>query len=540
VSATATRDAQPPAGNDQPVDEFHLLHVDSLTTAGDNVRKQVGDVTELAASIKAQGMIQPIVATMRSDDEGARFVVVAGHRRLAAAKKAGLEKVPVILRSLDEQGRLEAMLAENLEREDLTPLEEAAGYQRLIDECGLTQRQLAERVNRSQGHISKRLVLLDLPEAVQAKVDSGGIPVGDAVELAKLKDHAAIERVLKSYNPHYPESLARAISNAATLLKQEERVRIREEELESKAVVTIRVTSSWNLPAGTHRLKRKGVYDAHALQISEGDHAKLPCHRVALCANGPTVDEFPVCVDRKEHPKIKTEQEADRGRGASSRRGPTAKERAAQAEREEQAKRRDDVTRELLHRKGAPIAKGAASQLITLTLLRGLDDWSHIEKACTLLGVFPPIDLSESTLARLGVAGEGPLHVLEVELESDGTATKGAGVCGLNGMAVDVDRPEKRKRAPDTATLCPQCLEQLLDGDPDELRENALLDYAAKNDTQASRAALALALAYTGGHLGFSRGGIVAGQRAYLELLKAHGYAPTKDEANLLALGKDA
>ncbi|MFL5954821.1 MAG: ParB/RepB/Spo0J family partition protein [Gaiellaceae bacterium] len=318
MTATATRDAQPPAGNDQPVDEFHLLHVDSLTTAGDNVRKHVGDVTELAASIKAQGMIQPIVATMRSDDDGARFVVVAGHRRLAAAKKAGLEKVPVILRTLDDQGRLEAMLAENLEREDLTPLEEAAGYQRLIDECGLTQRQLAERVNRSQGHISKRLTLLDLPEAVQAQVDSGGIEISDALELAKLKDmprrlQAAIQYGARQGNYAY------AVKQQLAEHELAEKIGAATKKLQDDGVTIVK-TNSWAEPT---RGKELDDWSIRGLKLTPANHKNEPCHAAAVhprdgrviyvCtkpANHTTGVKREVPADEKE--KARKQREADK------------------------------------------------------------------------------------------------------------------------------------------------------------------------------------------------------------------------------------
>lgn len=150
--------------------ELIELPLRSLIAAGDNPRRDLGDLSELAISIKSTGLLEPIVAT---PGEAGRYVIVAGHRRHAAAELAAVDTVPVYVRVMDDQERVAAMLVENLQRSDLAPLEEAGAFKRLVDEFGMPQRQLAEKVGRSQGHISKRLGLLDLPAAAQKALDSG-------------------------------------------------------------------------------------------------------------------------------------------------------------------------------------------------------------------------------------------------------------------------------------------------------------------------------------------------------------------------------
>ena len=169
-----------------------MIAVGDLKVADDNVRFAVGDIADLAATLTEHGVIAPLL--VREDD----LLVVAGARRLAAAKKAGLKQVPVIKRKFTEQERVEVMLVENLQREDLQPLEEASGLKRL-SEMGHTQREIAKRVGRSQAHVAKRLSLLELPETVQKAVDSGGIKLEAAQQLAKLKDNPkAVERIVKA------------------------------------------------------------------------------------------------------------------------------------------------------------------------------------------------------------------------------------------------------------------------------------------------------------------------------------------------------
>lgn len=157
-----------------------------------NVRGPVGDVDELAASIKAQGVLEPIGLAERTVKVAgkATYLVIYGHRRLAAAHAAGLRTIPALVRTgLDPAQILEAQLTENLHRADISPIHEAKGYERLIATHGRSQRQLVASMGRSQSHISKRLALLKLPIDDQEAVEAGDLAISDAVELAKLADH---------------------------------------------------------------------------------------------------------------------------------------------------------------------------------------------------------------------------------------------------------------------------------------------------------------------------------------------------------------
>src|SRR4051812_28031558 len=135
---------------------FELVEIDRLVGAADNLRRNVGNVTELAASIRSIGVLEPLLVTPAVDG----FAVVAGHRRLAAARKAGLEVVPCVVREMSEVERVIAMVVENEQRSDLSPIESAEGYFRLID-MGITQKELAKKVGRSAKHVASRLALLE-------------------------------------------------------------------------------------------------------------------------------------------------------------------------------------------------------------------------------------------------------------------------------------------------------------------------------------------------------------------------------------------
>src|SRR5438046_3755872 len=130
----------------------------------------------LADSIRRHGLLQPLVARRIAG----RYELIAGERRLRAARRAGLERVPVIVREARAEDRLELALIENVQRENLTPLEEAEAYRHLIDERGLRQDELAERVGKSRPAITNTLRLLGLPDAVKAQLESGELTAGHA------------------------------------------------------------------------------------------------------------------------------------------------------------------------------------------------------------------------------------------------------------------------------------------------------------------------------------------------------------------------
>jgi ParB family chromosome partitioning protein len=142
---------------------------------------------ELADSIRAQGLMQPILAR----ETGGAYEIIAGERRWRAAQRAGLRTVPAVIRErLDSAGQLELALVENLQRRDLTPLEEARAFEHLRLSLGLTQAEIAERVAMDRSTVANALRLLKLPPAVQAAVDAGELSAGHARTLLALEDDA--------------------------------------------------------------------------------------------------------------------------------------------------------------------------------------------------------------------------------------------------------------------------------------------------------------------------------------------------------------
>ena len=173
---------------------------------------------ELAASIREHGLIQPLVVVRTSSEDPltgeAEYQLIAGERRWQAAKLAGLTAVPVIIKDATPQEMLELALVENLQRADLNPLEEALGYRQLMDEFGLTQEQVAERVGKSRAAVANAVRLLRLPDAVKTKLVGLEISEGHARALLALEDEnsqvEALEMVLKrGLNVRQTEDLVR-------------------------------------------------------------------------------------------------------------------------------------------------------------------------------------------------------------------------------------------------------------------------------------------------------------------------------------------
>ncbi|MBS0456794.1 MAG: ParB/RepB/Spo0J family partition protein [Proteobacteria bacterium] len=150
-------------------------------------------LAELADSIRAQGLIQPIVVRAVAPVKGSKATheIIAGERRWRAAQIAGLTEVPVVLREVDDRSAVAMALIENIQREDLNPLEEAQALTRLIDEFGLTHQQTAEAVGRSRAAVSNLLRLLELPEAIRQLLAGHQLEMGHARALLTLPTHFA-------------------------------------------------------------------------------------------------------------------------------------------------------------------------------------------------------------------------------------------------------------------------------------------------------------------------------------------------------------
>jgi ParB-like partition proteins len=149
---------------------------------------------ELAASIEELGVIQPI--TVRALGDG-QFEIISGERRLRAARRAGVERLPAFIRKASSEEMLEMALVENVQREELNPIEVALGYQRLMEECGLTQEEVSEKVSKSRATVSNFLRLLRLPPRVQAALRDKEVAMGHARALIAIDDEDAQVELLE-------------------------------------------------------------------------------------------------------------------------------------------------------------------------------------------------------------------------------------------------------------------------------------------------------------------------------------------------------
>jgi ParB family chromosome partitioning protein len=154
------------------------------------------DLNSLVASVKEKGILQPILVRRIDGAEGAaeHFEIVAGERRWRAAQQAQLHRVPVVIKDLDDTETLEVALVENLQRQDLSPLEEAQGYSRLMEEFGHTQERLAQVIGKSRSHLANMLRLMALPDEVKDMLDDGRLTAGHGRAILGLKNPVAVAR----------------------------------------------------------------------------------------------------------------------------------------------------------------------------------------------------------------------------------------------------------------------------------------------------------------------------------------------------------
>lgn len=188
-------------GNLLPVPGARFAHLDVLAIRP-NPRQprtvfEPQAFAELVHSIRELGVLQPIVVRPLAAKKGetASYELIMGERRLRASKEAGLSKIPAVVRETADENLLRDALLENLHRSDLNPLEEASAYQQLLEDFGITQDQLAERIGRSRPQISNTIRLLKLPSAVQLKVAAGVLSAGHARAILGAPDQAAMERL---------------------------------------------------------------------------------------------------------------------------------------------------------------------------------------------------------------------------------------------------------------------------------------------------------------------------------------------------------
>ena len=189
-----------------------LLPVSQIEPHPDQPRRYFDEaaLTELAASIAARGVIQPVVVRPLG---GNRYQLVAGERRWRASQRARIHEIPAIVRQLDDREVTALALIENLQREDLNPVEEARAYQKLAERDGLTQQDIANFVDKSRSHVANIMRLLGLPEDVLGMIERDELSMGHARALATLPDPAAAARevVAKRLSVRETEKLAKRI-----------------------------------------------------------------------------------------------------------------------------------------------------------------------------------------------------------------------------------------------------------------------------------------------------------------------------------------
>ncbi len=173
---------------------IHQLEVGDLRPNPYQPRKYFDEtkIKELAMSIKEHGVFQPII--VKKDIKG--YIIIAGERRFRAAIQAGLKTIPAIIREFNDHLMMEYALIENLQREDLTAIEEAEAYRLLIQKLDLTQERLGERLGKSRAYIANTMRLLQLPQSVQEEIENGVISVGHGKVLAGLKDEQLVLKLV--------------------------------------------------------------------------------------------------------------------------------------------------------------------------------------------------------------------------------------------------------------------------------------------------------------------------------------------------------
>ncbi len=247
-------DALLASGDEKRNDEQRNLPIERLKPGKYQPRTQMDpeSLAELTASIKAQGIMQPILVRAIDKTPGAeRYEIVAGERRWRAAQQANLAEVPVLVRDIPDEQALAMALIENIQRENLNPLEEAQGLQRLIDEFGLTHQQAADAVGRSRPAASNLLRLLQLSTPVQTLLMSGKLDMGHAralLPLAAAQQIAVAQRIVqKGLSVREAEQLVQQILNppAKTTEKPVDRDLLRlQEELSDTLGAAVAIRSN--------------------------------------------------------------------------------------------------------------------------------------------------------------------------------------------------------------------------------------------------------------------------------------------------------
>jgi ParB family chromosome partitioning protein len=210
------------AGQEPAVREDRRVPIEFISPNPRNPRRNFAEeeLADLANSIREHGIVQPVVVRPAIAD--GRYEIIAGERRWRAAQRAGLNEVPVIVRDVDDRVALELAIIENVQRSDLNPVEEAAGYQQLMEEHNYTQADLGQVIGKSRSHVANTLRLLKLPQSVRDMIADGSLTAGHARTLVNASD---------------PEQLARRIIDEGLSVRQAEALASTPDSVEPKTGV---------------------------------------------------------------------------------------------------------------------------------------------------------------------------------------------------------------------------------------------------------------------------------------------------------------
>ena len=204
---------------------------------------------ELTNSIKEQGIIQPIVVRPDKSSEG-KYEIIAGERRWLAAQNAGLHEIPVVILNVDDLKSLEFAIVENVQRQDLNPIEEARGYQRLVEDFNYNQEKLSKFIGKSRSYIANSLRLLSLPQEVHLMVEQGNLSAGHARSLIGLNNSVDIARkiIQKKLSVRQSEILARQFRDKKFKLisKKDSNVLAVQKDLEEKTGLSVSINNKKN------------------------------------------------------------------------------------------------------------------------------------------------------------------------------------------------------------------------------------------------------------------------------------------------------
>jgi ParB family chromosome partitioning protein len=243
----------------EPTSGAQQIPIDLIKPNPSQPRMEMDDekLAELSSSIREHGIIQPLILTKDPDQED--YILIAGERRLRAAKLAGLESVPAIVRKVSDQERLELALIENIQRENLTPLESAEAYQQLNDEFGLSHDQIAEQVGKSRTAVTNTIRLLKLPEAIRRAISSAKISEGHGRALLSLNSEkaqlAAFQTIVShELNVRQTEELVRKLAGEKPAVEQSKPPKdpeVKEIENNLRSILGTKVTLNHGKKGGT-------------------------------------------------------------------------------------------------------------------------------------------------------------------------------------------------------------------------------------------------------------------------------------------------